>query len=61
MDFGSAVRETGQNEPVNLARVGWLLTVIACLVAVLVLALNGYLGYAAVTFAVALSAAINLT
>jgi hypothetical protein len=46
---------------VNLARVGWLLTVIACLVAVLILALNGYRGYAAVTFAVALSAAINLT
>ncbi len=45
----------------NLARVAWLMTVVACLVAVVVLALDGYLGYAGVTLAVALSAAINLT
>ena len=54
-------RATGQNEPVNLARVAWLLTVVGCLVAALILSLDGYLGYGAVTFAVALSAAINLT
>jgi hypothetical protein len=54
-------RAGGQNEPVNLARVAWLLTVIGCLVAVVILALDGYLGYAAVTLAVAVSAAINLT
>jgi hypothetical protein len=46
---------------VDLARIGWLATVLACLVAVLILLLQGYYGYAGVTFAVALSAAINLT
>jgi hypothetical protein len=45
---------------VDLARLGWLATVLACLIAVLILVLQGYLGYAAVTFVVALSAAINL-
>jgi hypothetical protein len=39
---------------------GWLLTVLACLVAVLILLVQGYFGYAGVTFAVAISAAINL-
>jgi hypothetical protein len=56
-----AVRDTGKNERVDLARVAWLLTVLACLVAVVILVLDGYLGYAGVTLAVALSAAINLT
>lgn len=46
---------------VNLGRIAWVLTVLACLVAVLILVLEGYYGYAGVTFAVALSAAINLT
>jgi hypothetical protein len=46
--------------PMDLARIGWLSIVVACLVAVLVLVIQGYLGYAAVTFAVAASAAINL-
>ncbi len=45
---------------VGLARIGWLATVLVCLIAVLVLVLDGYLGYAAVTFVVAISAAINL-
>jgi hypothetical protein len=45
---------------VDLARVAWLVTVLICLVAVLILALQGYLGYAGVTLAVAVSAAINL-
>ena len=44
----------------DLARVTWLATVIVLLVAVVVLAFQGYAGYAGVTFAVALSAAINL-
>jgi hypothetical protein len=38
----------------------WLATVLVCLLAVLILVLNGYFGYAAVTLAVAASAAINL-
>jgi hypothetical protein len=46
---------------VNLGRLVWLLTVLACLVAVLILLLNGYYGYAGVTLAVAISAAINLS
>jgi hypothetical protein len=45
---------------VDLARIAWLVAVGACLIAVLVLVLEGYLGYAAVTFAVAVAAAINL-
>jgi len=45
---------------VDLARIGWLATVVACLIAVLILLLQGYYGYAGVTFAVAISAAINL-
>jgi hypothetical protein len=46
---------------VDLARISWLITVLACLVAVLILILEGYYGYAGVTLAVAVSAAINLT
>ncbi len=45
----------------DLSRIGWLVTVLACLIAALTLVLQGYVGYAGVTFAVALSAAINLT
>ena len=51
----------GENTTVDLARIGWLATVTACLIAVLILALQGYYGYAGVTLAVAISAAINLT
>jgi hypothetical protein len=46
---------------VDLARLGWLVTVLACLIAVLILLLEGYFGYAGVTFAVAVAAGINLT
>ena len=45
----------------DLGRIGWLVTVLACLVAVVILFVQGYYGYAGVTLAVALSAAINLT
>ena len=45
---------------VNLARISWLATVVVCLVTVLILAIRGNYGYASVTFAVALAAAINL-
>jgi hypothetical protein len=45
---------------VDLGRIGWLTIVVVCLVAVLILVLQGYMGYAAVTLAVAASAAINL-
>jgi hypothetical protein len=45
---------------VDLARIGWLATVLVCLITVLILAIQGYLGYAGVTLAVAVAAAINL-
>jgi hypothetical protein len=45
---------------VDLGRLAWLVTVGACLVTVLILLLQGYWGYAGVTFAVGISAAINL-
>jgi hypothetical protein len=48
------------NTPVDLGRLAWLGTVLVCLIVVLVLVLQGYYGYAAVTFAVALAAGINL-
>lgn len=51
----------GENVCVDLARFGWFTTSVACLLAVLVLVLEGYFGYATVTFFVAVSAAINLT
>jgi hypothetical protein len=44
----------------DLARVAWLATVLSCLLAAVILALDGYAGYAGVTGAVALAAAINL-
>lgn len=54
------VGDEGQNTVVNLGRVAWLGTVGACLIAVVILALEGYYGYAAVTLAVAVAAGINL-
>jgi hypothetical protein len=45
---------------VTLPRIAWLITVVICLVASLLLLLSGYLGYAGVLLAIALSAAINL-
>jgi hypothetical protein len=44
----------------DLARIGWLVTVFSCMIAVLILLLQGYYGYAGATLAVAASAAINL-
>jgi hypothetical protein len=45
---------------VPLSRIAWLVTVVICVVASVILLLSGYYGYAGVVFAVALSAAINL-
>jgi hypothetical protein len=50
-----------EHRRVDLARLAWLGTVGACLIAVAILVVEGYYGYAAVTFAVAASAALNLT
>jgi hypothetical protein len=46
--------------PLDLGRIAWLATVLACLLAVLILVIQGYVGYAGVVLAVAISAAINL-
>jgi hypothetical protein len=46
---------------VELGRIAWTCTVLACLVTVAILLLDGYYGYAEVTFAVAVSAGINLS
>lgn len=43
-----------------LSRIAWLVTVAVCLLTTVLLALSGYIGYAAVALAVAASAAINL-
>ena len=43
-----------------LPRIAWLTTVGICLVISLILLVSGYLGYAGVVPAIALSAAINL-
>jgi hypothetical protein len=55
-----SVGEPDQNMTVDLGRLAWLGTVGVCLIAVLILVLQGYYGYAAVTFAVAVAAGINL-
>jgi len=49
-----------ENKRVDLARISWLATVLICLITVLILVLQGYLGYAGVTLAVAVAAALNL-
>jgi hypothetical protein len=46
---------------VPAAKIGWLVTVLACLVAALLLLINGYVGYFGVVLAVGLTAAVNLT
>jgi hypothetical protein len=56
----AVVGPRGDNSRVDLARIAWLATVLACLIACVILALQGYVGYAGVTLAVAVSAAINL-
>jgi len=45
---------------VSLSRIGWVLTVIACLITAAVMLLRHYTGYPAVAVAVAVAAAINL-
>jgi hypothetical protein len=50
----------GEDAPVPLNRIAWLLTVVAALVTALLLFVSGYNGYGALAIAVALSAAINL-
>ncbi len=44
----------------ELGRIAWLITTLSCLIAAVIVLVDGYRGYAAVAFAVAISAAINL-
>ncbi len=60
MGVSGVVMPRGDNTPVELSRIAWLVTVGSCLIGVLLLLASGYLGYAGVVFAVACSAAINL-
>ena len=57
---GFAVDDEGAGTRADLGRLGWLATVGICLIVVLILVLEGYLGYAGVTLAVAVAAGINL-
>jgi hypothetical protein len=45
---------------VPLSRISWLVTVAICLIASLLLLLNGYYGYSGVFLAVGAAAAVNL-
>jgi hypothetical protein len=58
--MGTAFCAAPGAEPVELSRVAWIVTVLACLIAMVILAIQGYLGYAGVTLALAISAGINL-
>ena len=43
-----------------LSRISWIVTVAICVVAALLLLLNGYYGYSGVLLAVGAAAAVNL-
>lgn len=44
----------------SLARISWLVTVGLCVIAAVIVLLNGYLGYFGVLLAIAAAAAVNL-
>jgi membrane-bound ClpP family serine protease len=52
--------ECGHNTRVSLARISWLVTVGLCLIAALLLLIDGYVGYFGVLLAVGAAAAVNL-
>ena len=49
-----------QNSRVPLQRISWIVTVGICLIAALLLLLNGYSGYFGILLAVGAAAAVNL-
>jgi MprA protease rhombosortase-interaction domain-containing protein len=49
-----------KNARMAITRIAWLTTVLVALITAALLALSGYLGYALLGVAVAISAAINL-
>lgn len=52
--------ECGHNTRVSLPRISWLVTVGLCLIAALLLLIEGYVGYFGVLLAVGAAAAVNL-
>ena len=56
----SGVIGAWDDTPVQVSRIPWLVTVLACLLAAVLLLVSGYQGYAGVLVAVGASAAINL-
>jgi hypothetical protein len=46
---------------VDLARTSWITLVVVCWIAAVLLALDGYTGYAITVIAVGLAGAVNLT
>lgn len=50
----------GHNSGVSLSRISWITTVAICLIAALLLLLNGYYGYSGVLLAVGVAAGVNL-
>jgi hypothetical protein len=57
---GRGISHRRQNTGVPISRISWLVTVGVCLVAALLLLLNGYFGYSGVLLAVGAAAAVNL-
>jgi hypothetical protein len=49
------------NASVSISRIAWLVTALAAVLTGVILLASGYNGYGALAFAVAASAAINLT
>ena len=49
-----------QNSAVPLSRIAWIATVAICVIAALLVLLNGYVGYFFVLLAVGAAAAINI-
>jgi hypothetical protein len=49
-----------QDGRVTIGRIAWLVTVVLCVLAAVILLVSGYQGYAAVVLVVGASAAINL-
>lgn len=54
------VADEASENSLDLPRIAWSITTVAFLIAMVVLLLRGDIGYAGVTLAVALAAAINL-
>ena len=49
-----------QNSAVPLSRIAWIVTVAICVIAAILVLLNGYVGYFFVLLAVGAAAAVNL-